>query len=260
MNFEKEMVDIMRNKICLLFVFIGLSFSFYGCGSYIPELSEEESALVSEYAAGLLLKYNSNSQSRLVDTSIVPEEELELLNPSVEEETNQESESEANIPEESTSENVIEETPIVEIEVAEVVDIATILGYSDLSIQYMDYSVQRSYPAEGDEDFFLAFDATEGNELVIFRFQLNNVSENQQTVNFLEKNLSTRIILNETETYRTLKTLLLDDFNSYIDEVEPLGIRTLVLLIEVPIEEVEFMESADLQIKIQGNTEKIPLF
>ncbi len=258
MNFEKEMVDIMRNKICLLFVFIGLSFSFYGCGSYIPELSEEESTLISEYAAGLMLKYNSNSQSRLVDTSIVPEEELELLNPSVEEETPQESESETNIPEESTTENVIEETPIVEV--AEVVDIATILGYSDLSIQYMDYSVQRSYPAEGDEDFFLAFDATEGNELVIFRFQLSNASENQQTVNFLEKNLSTKIILNETETYRTLKTLLLDDFNSYIDEVESLGIRTLVLLIEVPIEEVEFMESADLQIKTQGNTEKIPLF
>lgn len=258
MNFEKEMVDIMRNKICLLFVFIGLSFSFYGCGSYIPELSEEESTLISEYAAGLMLKYNSNSQSRLVDTSIVPEEELELLNPSVEEEANQEAESETNIPEGSTTENVIEETPIVEV--AEAVDIATILGYSDLSIQYMDYSVQRSYPAEGDEDFFLAFDATEGNELVIFRFQLSNASENQQTVNFLEKNLSTKIILNETETYRTLKTLLLDDFNSYIDEVEPLGIRTLVLLIEVPIEEVEFMESADLQIKTQGNTEKIPLF
>jgi hypothetical protein len=54
--------------------------------------------------------------------------------------------------------------------------------------------------------------------------------------------------------------LLLDDFNSYIDEVEPLGIRTLVLLIEVPIEEVELIKSAALQIKIQGNTEKIPLF
>ena len=44
----------------------------------IPEMTEEESAQVVEYAAGLLLKYDTNYHSRLVESP--EQEEAEVLN------------------------------------------------------------------------------------------------------------------------------------------------------------------------------------
>ena len=41
---------------------------FAGCAQY-PDLTEEENEMVSEYAVSLLLKYDKDNHSRLVDTS-----------------------------------------------------------------------------------------------------------------------------------------------------------------------------------------------
>ena len=52
-----------------------------GCGNAIPDMSEEQGAIVAEYAAGLLLKYDKNYTTRLVEeeaaASEEPEEEAE---------------------------------------------------------------------------------------------------------------------------------------------------------------------------------------
>jgi uncharacterized protein YceK len=44
-----------------------------GCGA-MPDLTQEETDLISEYAVGVLLKYDANNSSRLVDTSAYDEE------------------------------------------------------------------------------------------------------------------------------------------------------------------------------------------
>ena len=40
-----------------------------GCGE-MPDLTQEETDLIAEYAAGILLKYDRDQVNRLVDTSI----------------------------------------------------------------------------------------------------------------------------------------------------------------------------------------------
>ena len=52
-----------------------------GCGA-MPDLTQEETQLISEYAVGVLLKYDTSNSRRLVDTSAynevtVPEEPVE---------------------------------------------------------------------------------------------------------------------------------------------------------------------------------------
>ncbi len=37
-----------------------------GCGAEVPELTEEETETISEYAAGVLLKYDRVSKGRLL--------------------------------------------------------------------------------------------------------------------------------------------------------------------------------------------------
>lgn len=45
--------------------------SMTACGNEIPNLTEEESQRVGEYAAVTLLKYDANNRSRLVDPEMV---------------------------------------------------------------------------------------------------------------------------------------------------------------------------------------------
>lgn len=52
----------MRKRFCFLFIICIFIFTMIGCGNEIPEMSEEESAMVSNYAATLLLKYDANYQ------------------------------------------------------------------------------------------------------------------------------------------------------------------------------------------------------
>ena len=244
-----------RNKTLFVFL-LSISILISGCSSRIPELTEEESALVSEYAAHLLLKYDVNHHSKLIDTSEIPEEELLLM----EKET--ENVVEEQIPEETptdTTEVITEDTPIIET-VQETPKITEVLGLADMSIDYVNYTVEDGYPSSNSEDFFLAFDATEGNQLLVFHFQINNLLDQAQSVNLLEKNINTKIIINQDKVHRTLMTLLIDDFNSYIGDLEPLGSKEIVLIVEVPVDEVEQITSADLQIKYEGTTKKIPLF
>ena len=46
-----------------------------GCGSIMPDLTEEETEIISEYASGVLLKYDRVHRSRLMDLSEYEEEE-----------------------------------------------------------------------------------------------------------------------------------------------------------------------------------------
>jgi hypothetical protein len=62
----------------------------------MPELTDDESDMISEYAAGLLLKYSPNYDYRIVDNVEIisaPDEETEDI-PQTEENTEEESSTE----------------------------------------------------------------------------------------------------------------------------------------------------------------------
>ena len=48
-----------------------MALTMTACGNEIPDLTEEESQQIGEYAAVTLLKYDANNRSRLVDPEIV---------------------------------------------------------------------------------------------------------------------------------------------------------------------------------------------
>ena len=48
---KRVLVGLLIGAVC---------FSFAGCGSEIPEMTEEQQELVVEYAAGELLKFDKN--------------------------------------------------------------------------------------------------------------------------------------------------------------------------------------------------------
>lgn len=210
-----------------------------GCGAKMPDLTQEETDLISEYAVGVLLKYDKHYSSRLVDTTgydvvvnEIPEQEPE---PELEEEPD----------------SPADETEVVDISQDEETFVvpATIeeyYGISDFVFNYTGYELQSSYPPNEDENAMVfAMDATEGSQLLVLRFAASNISSSDQTLDMPSYGARFRVSVNGESSMSTLTTMLLNDLQTY-DDVIPAGSSVeLVSIVEVPqstsINTIEFI-------------------
>ena len=64
----------MKKKYNLLILIMLLSFALTGCGNAIPDLSEEETLMVDTYMAELLLKYDENYSTKLLEENEIDKE------------------------------------------------------------------------------------------------------------------------------------------------------------------------------------------
>jgi hypothetical protein len=221
-----------------------------GCGA-MPDLTQEETDLISEYAVGVLLKYDAHNGSRLVDTSAYEEE------PAVEEE-----------PEEETAEAVEEQQPETETaDTAEVVDVSedevsntsTIedyYGIQDIVFQYSGYEVTDTYPSIEDEaDVYFTMEASAGRDLLVLKFTATNTGGSDVALDMLDRGARFRVAVNDEDSRGVLTTMLLNDMQTY-DDVIPAGSQVeLVSIIEVP----EGTNIESISLIMRGNEDEATL-
>ncbi len=199
-----------------------------GCGVTVPDLTEEETAIISQYAADVLLKYDKNHGSRLVE---LPEEEVEEVAETEETPVGEEAQAE-----EPADVEIIDKTE----ETEEAVAATTIEGYygiSDFTFQYTGYEVVNSYPdMEEGGDVFFSMDATEGTQLLVLKFQATNQSSTEQMLSMLSHGARFRISVNGESSKGALATMLLNDMQTCEQTVEPGGSVELVSIIEIPVD------------------------
>ena len=164
----------MKNKKMRPFIILlagTLIVSLSGCGNTIPALSEEQEALVVEYASTAVLKHDANYQGKLVDLSTLKNEEETPV-----EETMQAPAEEADIPKEPEQMQEPQQD-VFSAEQAEAeiqADAEQILGLQDVSLTYSGYEVDEFYPKNGNEIYFV-MNATPGNNLLVMKFTLRNL-------------------------------------------------------------------------------------
>ncbi len=230
---------------------IAASFLMTGCGA-MPDLTQEETELISEYAVGVLLKYDKSHGSRLVDTSayeVVETEEIpeELPEEPIPEEEQQE------LPETTEIVDVSQEEEETEPQVSSVEEY---YGIPNVAIQYTGYEVTDSYPSVGEgEELFFSMDATPGTQLLVLKFSVRNTGNEDQLVNMLEYGARFRVSVNGEASNGALATMLLNDMQTY-DDVVPAGSSVeLVSIVEVPqntsVNSIDFI--------LRGNEEKATL-
>ena len=217
-------------KACTFLCGIIMAALVTGCGPTMPDLTQEETELISEYAVGVLLKYDKRHGSRLVDTT---------------EYDTAAAEAEEDIPEqtpepEQEPENPADDTEVVDVsqdEEAEAVpaSIEEYYGIQGITFQYLGYDLTQSYPSGADdENLFFAMDATEGTQLLVLRFAASNVSSSDQTLNMMGYGVKFRVSVNGETGQNALSTMLLDDMQTYKDVI-PAGYSVeLVSIVEVP--------------------------
>ena len=198
-----------------------------GCGSVMPDLTQEETDLISEYAVGILLKYDKKHGSRLIDTTVYEDVA------DVTEETPEE------IPEEEP-ESPADDTEVIDVshdeETAAVpATIEEYYGIEGIKFQYLGYDLTQSYPSDTDGgNLFFAMDATDGAQLLVLRFMASNVSSYDLNLNMLNVGAKFRVSVNGEARQNVLTTMLLDDMQSYNDVIPAGSSVELVSIVEVP--------------------------
>lgn len=237
----------MKNKKMKPFIILlagTLIVNLSGCGNTIPSLSEEQEALVVEYASTAVLKHDANYQGKLVDLSTLKNEEETPV-----EETMQAPAEEADIPKEPEQMQEPQQD-VFSAEQAEAeiqADAEQILGLQDVSLTYSGYEVDEFYPKNGNEIYFV-MNATPGNNLLVVKFTLRNLLNEEQDIQIQPGTVRVKIIMNGEEE-NALTTMLLNDLATYQGTLGPNEETELVVVGEYPVEDLQSIDSLSVKLK-----------
>lgn len=222
-----------------------------GCGNAIPDMTQEQQDMVTEYAAQLLLKYDANykgtilteEQSREAEEELIRDAELAALIQERQEMQQAAAGNESGGGGENPSEP---DTPVY-------TDVDSFLGLSDsIEIEYAGYLVCDSYP-EGTEanDWQGVARATSTNsKLVVFTFTLKNVSGSDYLLDMASLGAKFSFRINGNITKTSLTTLLTNDLMMYRDTIPAGETVNAVLLIEMPASDTENFTSIKMTMKL----------
>ncbi len=252
----------MKKSMSMLMLVV-LSVLLCGCNSKVPDLTPEQTALISEYATYLLVKHSELSERSLLD-----EQELEegILKEAQEKERKMKADEIAQTylhPEVEMVDGVTqEESDDTDSEQESVVlpsqTVAEFLGEDSFVIDYESYELCESYPAESEDEFYMAMDATPGRQLCIVKFAVRNITPEDRELNMLGKKGNYMLNMPDGETISAQTTMLLDDISSFKGSIVANATEQMVLVFEVD-DSVTQMDAVELVIKNESGENIISL-
>ncbi len=222
-----------------------------GCGNAIPEMTQEQQDMVTEYAAQLLLKYDANYKSTILNEEQIIEAEEELIRDAelaalIQERQEMQQTASGN---ESGGEG---ENPS-EPEAPVYTDVDSFLGLPDgVEIEYAGYLVCDSYPesTEANDWQGVARATSTNSKLVVFTFTLKNVSGSDYLLDMASLGAKFSFRINGNITKTSLTTLLTNDLMMYRDTIPAGETINAVLLIEMPVSDTENFNSIKMTMKL----------
>lgn len=247
----------MRKRIAITAIIAMAVTTLAGCAS-IPDMTDEQTELVSEYATALLLKYDKENHSRLVDTSSFmnsyvaamqlynatkekyESEQAAIIQDEAERREEVQNQTTANEEYNKEAEEGTEGEPIPVYNdgtggatVVSATSVSDYLGAGDFSFDYTGYRLMKSYPENGSSDVYFVIDATKGNDLLVVYFDVTNNSNGKAKLDVFNKEAVFRLSVNGSGEKTTFKTMLEDDLSEYLGEFGANETKQLVLLLEV---------------------------
>lgn len=216
-----------RTLLSVTSVLIALSLG--GCGYDYPNLSSEDTDRVSEYAANLLLKYDSGNRSRLLSPEEMEREKERLAAwevPQIQ-------------PTPEASPDPEDDTPGGgggdDQEQKEEQKYSRLEDFYELpegvAISYSSFDRMQSYDPSSAS--FFSLEAQKGKELLVLYFDLNNTTDGAQSIDLLSDHAAYLVTVNNSFTRVKLTTLLDNDLATYQGKLMPGEHQQLVLLAEI---------------------------
>lgn len=238
----------MMKKWLSLLMLSTCVFLLAGCND-VKDLTDDETKLIAEYAAGLLLEYDANYVDRIEEGDKAAQEMTEEA--STEQDDTQEVTAEEQS-EEDTEDNTSAEERIVGSEG----DIAKIAGIAGVSVSLKDYQIVDRYPETKEEDTVVDVEAADGYKLLVIRFKVQNTTEDVVNVSLIDKQLEYHTVCNGVDTAEPMLTILMNDLGTLETSIQPGEEQEAVLLFQISDNMKEQLESIDLYINF-NNTDNM---
>lgn len=247
-----------RTVICSIGLCGVLAF-LSGCGNKIPDMDETSRKMVVEYAAATVREHDMNRNSGLMNRedmqeALDKEAKLEAIFSSTPAPVKEE---EKDVKEEAAKTDAaeVDSTPLSSGEKAQAV--SDVLELSDVDIAYAGHEITDSYPNDGENVYF-AMSATEGNALVVVKFDARNLSQAERELDLIGKGVRYKIQING-ESKNILTTMLLNDMANYKGTIAAGETQQMVLVCEMPKEKVQTVDSLALNMKSGDKSATISL-
>lgn len=196
-------------KIMFIIVMI-CGFMLTGCVQMV-ELTDQESDMITEYMAGVVLKHDANYDNSLTN----PEDALNNQEEGSGDvsATNIGSEKLVSLDLKATTDDSdsIKTMNSIELESKEVVkdmDLTEQMGNGDFSITYSDYGLYDSY--NNDNNYF-TLEASKGRQLLIVTFDIKNLSNKSKKFNLINSDFNYQLDINIGTIYKPMMTLIVND-------------------------------------------------
>lgn len=239
------MIKRTRKLVCLITILVLM---LTGCGSQIPDMTEEQREAISEYAVQLLLKYDTSQTSRLVDVDTL-EQEPETTKPP-----------KPSVTQPPVGMDETEDTPVIDLtgeETGSVGDIHAALGlHDDISIEYINCRTEQQYVDELSQE--LVIEAKEGKVLFVCDLALVNDGNQKQSVDMLRNNIQYALRLDDIQL-NCMITMLSSDLTTYLGILDPDQSQKVVVLTEVEKEKLEQAEEICLYVQSEMGKGIIPI-
>lgn len=234
----------MKRQVYLGGLLLAVSVLLTGCNDAIPEMDEETQAMVVEYAVNTVRKYDKNHVNKLMEFEEPekPEEnhDTEEVLTEVPQDTAQEKEETA-----QPDAEIIDNTQEEENQTIHTLD--ELLQLDNITVSYTGYETTPFYPTDDSEISFV-MNATEGRELLILKFTVQNLTQEEIALNMNSMDVSYKIAVNE-DTSNALFTMLLNDLSKYQGTLAAGESREMVLVREIAKEDINSITSLSIHAK-----------
>ena len=219
-----------------------------GCTQVI-DLTEDETRLVAEYAADLLLSYDRGYNDRLKEG-----EEEHLEEASTQEDAQSETTTEVVTEEEESTQGSESQTTEVTIVQGTSQDIAEIAGVQGTSITYKDYEIVDQYPTGDNANEAVQVDAPEGSRLLVVHFVVKAVSDQPVDVSLMDQPIDYKLLCNDTLAAKPMLTILTNDLTTLETTATPGQDSDAVLIFQISKDMVDQLNT--MQLHVTFNSEE----
>lgn len=228
-----------------------------GCIDSMPDMTEEQSELVAEYAADMLLKYSPNYHYRIADEEEVASAEAEMET-SQEEETMQEESQPSQDLSQTGSGETVSVGAETSVEDGSEYDLAAFFGMNQFSIMYASCEATDAYPnAESGVGFSVT--APQGYNLLVLHFDVENLGEEAAQCDLFDQISKVTVNVNDAGYVQALSTLLTNDLTTYMEDIPAGEVADAVVVVPVEQTDLDEIQTAVMQITTQDSVVNINL-
>lgn len=220
-----------------------------GCGDKLKTMTEDEEAIVVNYSAGMIRKFNTRQPDGIV--GLLPKEkEPEEEQPSQEQETDNQNKTESGTDQENNTGGE-DNKPSAEQKVA-LTDAISIQG---LEFKYDSYEVTDNYR---QSDIF-SMTAPEGKTYLVLNVTISNTGGQDVECDLLGRSPIFLLKLNGGSGIKNEMTFLPDDLSMYKDTIRAGSKAQTFLIFEVPAEDAASVSSIELNLNMDEKSSDLKL-